>query len=92
VLDAEKAIDRKQLGALVFSDPKELAKLNAIVHPRMKGMMRELGTAANAKIAVKRQRFYSRSLKTTWRTVVPLLHLRSHPNESRNVAVSLRIM
>jgi dephospho-CoA kinase len=41
VLDDDKAIDRKKLGALVFGDPKELAKLNSIVHPRMKGMMRE---------------------------------------------------
>jgi dephospho-CoA kinase len=35
------AIDRKKLGAIVFADAKQLAKLNAIVHPRMKGMMRE---------------------------------------------------
>jgi dephospho-CoA kinase len=34
-------IDRKKLGAIVFGDPKELARLNAITHPRMKGMMRE---------------------------------------------------
>jgi len=34
-------IDRKKLGGIVFGDPKELAKLNAITHPRMKGMMRE---------------------------------------------------
>ena len=34
-------IDRKKLGAAVFSDPKNLSKLNSIVHPRMKGMMRE---------------------------------------------------
>ncbi len=34
-------IDRKKLGAVVFSDPKHLAALNSIVHPRMKGMMRE---------------------------------------------------
>ncbi len=34
-------IDRKKLGPIVFSDPKNLAALNSIVHPRMKGMMRE---------------------------------------------------
>jgi dephospho-CoA kinase len=34
-------IDRKKLGAIVFGDSKQLAKLNAITHPRMKGMMRE---------------------------------------------------
>ncbi len=41
ILDDQKAIDRKKLGARVFGNGKELAKLNAIVHPRMKGMMRE---------------------------------------------------
>ncbi len=34
-------IDRKKLGPIVFSDPKNLAALNSIVHPRMKSMMRE---------------------------------------------------
>jgi dephospho-CoA kinase len=34
-------IDRKKLGGIVFGDPKKLAKLNSITHPRMKGMMRE---------------------------------------------------
>ena len=34
-------IDRKKLGPIVFADPKNLAKLNAITHSRMKGMMRE---------------------------------------------------
>ena len=34
-------IDRKKLGARVFSSPQELARLNAIVHPRMYTMMEE---------------------------------------------------
>lgn len=41
VRSEDGTIDRKKLGGIVFSDPKELAKLNAITHPRMKGMMRE---------------------------------------------------
>jgi dephospho-CoA kinase len=41
VVSPDGAIDRKKLGAIVFGDPKELAKLNSITHPRMKGMMRE---------------------------------------------------
>lgn len=41
IVAADGAIDRKALGAKVFADPKELARLNSIVHPRMKGMMRE---------------------------------------------------
>lgn len=41
VVADDGTIDRKQLGTIVFSDPKNLARLNAITHPRMKGMMRE---------------------------------------------------
>ena len=41
VVAADGTIDRKKLGAIVFADPKNLARLNSIVHPRMKGMMRE---------------------------------------------------
>ena len=41
VVADDGTIDRKKLGAIVFSDPKYLAALNSIVHPRMKGMMRE---------------------------------------------------
>lgn len=41
VLADDGTIDRKKLGGIVFADSKELAKLNAITHPRMKGMMRE---------------------------------------------------
>ena len=41
VVADDGTIDRKKLGAIVFSDPKYLAALNSITHPRMKGMMRE---------------------------------------------------
>lgn len=41
VLAPDGTIDRKKLGAAVFSDPRALKRLNRIVHPRMKGMMRE---------------------------------------------------
>ena len=34
-------IDRKRLGAIVFGDPAELARLNSIMHPRMYRMMEE---------------------------------------------------
>ena len=39
ILQSGGEIDRKKLGALVFSDPELLAKLNAIMHPRMAGMV-----------------------------------------------------
>jgi dephospho-CoA kinase len=41
IVAPDGAIDRKKLGPIVFADPKNLARLNAITHSRMKGMMRE---------------------------------------------------
>jgi dephospho-CoA kinase len=41
IVGSDGNIDRRALGQKVFSNPKELARLNSIVHPRMKGMMRE---------------------------------------------------
>ncbi len=41
VVAEDGTIDRKKLGAIVFADPRDLKRLNAITHPRMKGMMRE---------------------------------------------------
>ena len=41
VVATDGEIDRAKLRNIVFSDPKELARLNAITHPRMKEMMRE---------------------------------------------------
>ncbi len=33
IVKEDKTIDRRKLGALVFGDPEQLAKLNALVHP-----------------------------------------------------------
>jgi dephospho-CoA kinase len=41
VVAADGTIDRKKLGAIVFSDPQRLQALNRITHPRMKEMMRQ---------------------------------------------------
>lgn len=41
ILDAEGAIDRTRLGAVVFSDERALADLNAIVHPAVIDQLRE---------------------------------------------------
>ena len=35
ILAQDNTIDRKKLGAIVFSNPEKLKRLNAIVHPRM---------------------------------------------------------
>ena len=36
VMDANGRIDRKKLGAIVFSDPRSQARLEAITHPRIR--------------------------------------------------------
>lgn len=36
ILGTDGAIDRKALGAIVFSDPQALADLNALVHPKVR--------------------------------------------------------
>ena len=39
ILQASGEIDRRALGGIVFSDPEEMAKLNAIMHPQMASMV-----------------------------------------------------
>ena len=41
VLTTDGKLDRKKLGALVFSDPEKLAQLNAITHPYIKQAARD---------------------------------------------------
>ena len=41
LLQPNREIDRKKLGAIVFSDPANLEKLNGIVHPRMRDIMND---------------------------------------------------
>ena len=55
IVGADGKIDRKVLGPIVFSDPEQLRRLNAITHPRMKELMREKLEAervSGARIAV----------------------------------------
>lgn len=42
IVGADGRIDRRRLGAIVFSNLKELRKLETIVHPRMTERMREM--------------------------------------------------
>ena len=39
ILQPTGEIDRRKLGAIVFSDPKQMAKLNGIMHPRIADMV-----------------------------------------------------
>ncbi|MDO8751009.1 MAG: dephospho-CoA kinase [Dehalococcoidia bacterium] len=41
ILQPSGEVDRRKLGSIVFSDPKALARLNAIMHPKMYEMLRE---------------------------------------------------
>ncbi len=46
ILAADGSLDRAKLSDLVFADPDKLARLNAIVHPRVSARMRELEDSA----------------------------------------------
>ena len=41
ILAPDNEIDRRALGAIVFADPEQLARLNGIMHPLMAGMVQE---------------------------------------------------
>ncbi|MBI4233849.1 MAG: dephospho-CoA kinase [Chloroflexi bacterium] len=49
ILQPSGEIDRKKLGAIVFNNPEALAKLNAIMHPRMYRMAGERIKALQAQ-------------------------------------------
>ncbi len=63
-------IDRGKLGALVFSDPKLLERLNGIMHPRMAGMVadkiRELQAGGFSVIIVEAALLF----EAGWETLV----------------------
>ena len=42
ILAADRTIDRRKLGPIVFADPAALKRLNSIVHPKMFVRMREM--------------------------------------------------
>ncbi len=44
ILDPDGRIDRKQLGPMVFADPQQRLRLNAILHPRIIAHMQKLAT------------------------------------------------
>ena len=57
ILGPDGAIDRGSLGAIVFSDPRALADLNAIVHPKVREeiarrLAREAASASPAPVAI----------------------------------------
>ena len=50
VVGADGEIDRAALGRLVFGDPKALARLNSLVHPRIREAVREAFPAASGDL------------------------------------------
>ena len=48
ILDRAGAVDRKALGAIVFASPEARARLDAIVHPRVREREAELARAAES--------------------------------------------
>ena len=49
IVAADGTIDRKKLGPIVFGDPAQLKRLEAIVHPRMFERMREMVALMRAR-------------------------------------------
>jgi dephospho-CoA kinase len=49
VIAADGTIDRKALGAIVFADPEQLLRLNAIVHPLIGQAVRDRVAAARSE-------------------------------------------
>ena len=41
ILDASQRVDRAKLAAIVFADPAKLARLNAILHPRVEAVIHQ---------------------------------------------------
>ncbi len=53
ILDDDEQIDRRKLGAIVFSDPAHLQRLNSIVHPRIYAMIRDrIESLASEEVSV----------------------------------------
>lgn len=70
VLAADGRIDRRALGAVVFSDASRLQRLNALVHPhvvrRMAGWLRERSESGAQAAAVIIPLLYEVGLSGTW--------------------------
>ncbi|HVA81220.1 MAG TPA: dephospho-CoA kinase [Candidatus Binataceae bacterium] len=49
ILAPDGAVDRKKLGPIVFGDPAQLKRLNAILHPKMLAEMRAMVAAMRAR-------------------------------------------
>ena len=80
ILQPSGEIDRKQLGAIVFADPEQLARLNGIMHPRMARMvsqqienLREEGASAVVvEAAVLFEAGWDSMVDEVWTTESPL--------------------
>ncbi len=79
ILTAEGEIDRRKLGAIVFSDPAQLERLNGIMHPLMADMVQQrkvqLSEASVAVAVVEAAVLFEAGWETlvdeVWTTVAP---------------------
>lgn len=81
VVAANREIDRKKLGAIVFSNPESLTQLNRILHPRMHDMMksqieeyRMQGVAVmviEAAVLIEAEADWMELVDEVWVTVAP---------------------
>jgi len=52
IVAADGSIDRKALGAIVFADPAQLARLEALIHPAVFELAQSILTAVTAPVVV----------------------------------------
>lgn len=97
--DGHRAIDRRKLGAIVFADPAELARLEAISHPRVRvEMLRQVREACSQVVVLDAIKLLenglNRACDATWVVTCPpeiqLERLMQRNNFSREEAL-LRI-
>ncbi len=63
--DGQRAIDRRKLGAIVFSNPTELARLEGISHPRVRTeILRQIQEAASRVVVLDAIKLLENSLNT----------------------------
>ena len=80
ILTAEGEIDRRKLGAIVFSDPAELERLNGIMHPLMAAMVQQRKTQLSAdsvdvavvEAAVLFEAGWETLVDEVWSTIAPV--------------------
>lgn len=83
VLSADSEINRKKLGEIVFSDPKKLAKLNGIMHPRIRKEINEQIKSCKSSVVSCKLLIIDAALPHLFKGVVDETWVVDAPKETR---------